>query len=215
MVRGWRWSFLMFAVAALVVGCGKGRPRMTVYPVSGKLTVAGKPAPGLTVSLRPKRTLADTRCVPVAIVGPDGSFTMQTYEPGDGAPAGEYSLFVSAPSEMSPTAPNEHEMSRVGPAATEPSSTDPTASEMALPPPIVIADDVRKILKKHQGEAANAGIKPQASGGDLPLFVNQGMPGYGSGGMPQFGGGGAGGAKPIAEVVVKKGDNILAPIDLK
>lgn len=91
---------------ALILGCDRSsRPKMQVYPVSGKLTVAGKPVQGLVVTLTPKTPLPDSRFVPAGIVGPDGSFTIKTYTAGDGAPPGEYAVVVGVVVEMSPTAP--------------------------------------------------------------------------------------------------------------
>ncbi len=85
---------LMLAIG--VLGCGQKSsvPVMRVFPVSGKLTVNGQPAKGVTVRLLPKTRLADMRHSPIAVVSDDGSFKFTTYGEDDGAPAGAYSVLV-------------------------------------------------------------------------------------------------------------------------
>ncbi len=152
MIRAWSCFIFAAIVVTMFLGCGKpARSKMKVFPVSGKLTVAGKPVKDLVVTLSPKTPLPDSRFAPGGVVGPDGSFIIQTYEPGDGAPPGEYAVFVSAVVEMSDAASS-------------------------------VSDSVQRVLKKYE-----------ASGR----------------------GGTATGPKPIAEIVVKEGNNVLEPIDLQ
>src|SRR5271156_2868020 len=100
MMRSWKCFVFAAALALGAVGCGKkGAPLMKVYPVSGKLTVAGQPVKNLKVTLSPKEALADMRRVPGAIVEADGSFQIHTYDVADGAPAGAYAVLVRAPSQ--------------------------------------------------------------------------------------------------------------------
>lgn len=89
--RGRLGDFLALALAlALLAGCGDGRPR--VYPVTGRLTVKGKPADGAVVRLYPA---GGGPHMPAGVVQPDGSFALTTFDPGDGAPAGEYKVTVT------------------------------------------------------------------------------------------------------------------------
>lgn len=77
---------------AAAVGCG-GTKEVPVFPVSGKVTVNGKPATGAQVLFQPVGGSADgTR--PNAIVGKDGTFALTTRAKDDGAPAGEYKVLV-------------------------------------------------------------------------------------------------------------------------
>jgi hypothetical protein len=100
MIRAWSITVLASTIALGAGGCKKaGAPAMTVYPVSGKLTVAGQPVKNLKVTLSPKEALADMRRVPGAIVEADGSFQIHTYDVADGAPAGAYAVLVRAPTQ--------------------------------------------------------------------------------------------------------------------
>ncbi len=83
-----------------IVGCGgsgpEGPARVKTVPVVGKITVDGT-----TVQL-PKQIRiraykaggeeSPTATVPGATVNPDGSFSLSTYEAGDGVPVGEFKL---------------------------------------------------------------------------------------------------------------------------
>jgi hypothetical protein len=77
--------------------------RKPVHPVSGKVTVQGKPAAGAFVLFIPVNELpdaADTR--PRAEVGADGSFALSTYGENDGAPIGEYTVAITWPGGVLP-----------------------------------------------------------------------------------------------------------------
>jgi hypothetical protein len=101
-----RASLLLVSSIALL-GCGKHEDsRVAVYPVVGKLLVAGKPAPRaeITLHLLTADGKFDTSMPmektirPFAIVENDGVFRPTTYTQGDGAPAGEYAITVRWPS---------------------------------------------------------------------------------------------------------------------
>jgi hypothetical protein len=77
---------------AALTGCG-GSDRVPVHPVQGQVLFEGKPAPHAHVVLHPVGP-ADKTPPPQGQVGPDGSFRVGTYQPGDGAPAGEYAVTV-------------------------------------------------------------------------------------------------------------------------
>jgi hypothetical protein len=89
-----RW--IVFAgIASIVSGCGEpAEKRAPVYPTTGKITFQGKPLPGALVLFRKPEADPDVPS-PTAITGDDGSFTLHTYEPDDGAPAGDYQVSVS------------------------------------------------------------------------------------------------------------------------
>lgn len=86
-------SRLAFSLAALVAlsGCSskKIEGRKDVFPAHGKLLIDEQPAPGALLVLHPVGGAYDAER-PRATVAADGSFTLSTYEAGDGAPAGEY-----------------------------------------------------------------------------------------------------------------------------
>jgi len=70
-----------------IIGCEE--PRVPVFPVSGKVTFKGQPATGAKVALHPV-TGGIEGIAPYGRVGDDGTFTITVYEPGDGAPEGDY-----------------------------------------------------------------------------------------------------------------------------
>ena len=75
-------------------GCGSGRAQSRgaqPFPVHGKVTYQGKPAAGFQVVFNPA-TPPQTGPVfaPSAIIDADGEYQLRSYEPGDGAPAGDY-----------------------------------------------------------------------------------------------------------------------------
>jgi hypothetical protein len=89
------WPFLLAALA--VAGCGEStitQPTVTTYPVEGKILLPdGKPLAEGTVTFVPK---ADTGRDAVGKIRPDGSFTLTTYKPDDGAAAGEYDVQIDS-----------------------------------------------------------------------------------------------------------------------
>jgi hypothetical protein len=90
---------LSLSVAA---GCGStGEDRKPVFPVKGKVTVAGKPAERAQVVFHPLADAGPNTPRPTGTVGPDGIFTMSTYTEGDGAPAGEYAVTIVWPESAS------------------------------------------------------------------------------------------------------------------
>jgi len=87
---------LVLALLALVFfsGCDKPREQVPVVPVTGKLTVNGKPAAGALVVLHPAAGALPTDIRPNAYVGADGTFRLNTYGSSDGAPVGDYVVTV-------------------------------------------------------------------------------------------------------------------------
>ena len=86
---------MLFGSVALTVGlflpgCGESGP--TMGRVSGKVTYNGKPVAKGTVSFvstEPARPNANSP------IGPDGSYSLQTTNPNDGAVVGDYTVAVS------------------------------------------------------------------------------------------------------------------------
>jgi hypothetical protein len=87
-------------VVFLLAGCRNPEPaRVAVYPVEGKVLVGGVPAAYAHVTFHPVDGAAH---LPVGRAGPDGLFTLATFAPGDGAPAGEYVVTVVWPNDSIP-----------------------------------------------------------------------------------------------------------------
>ena len=98
----WTVAILSFAIA----GCGAGDGRLSVYPVSGKVVVKGQPASGAKVIFYPSAPDAIEKKLPVASGETDsaGTFKLQSYEPEDGAPEGDYKIAIVWPEPPRPNA---------------------------------------------------------------------------------------------------------------
>lgn len=105
----WRLSILWLLAAAM--GCGADDDRLEVYPVSGSVTVKGKPAEGASVMFMPvdESLRGPGMPLPTGVVGADGRFQLRSYEPGDGAPAGEFYVAIVWPEPLPPTNPDSPE----------------------------------------------------------------------------------------------------------
>jgi len=77
--------------AALTVGCGDDG-RLPTHPVTGSVTVNGKPVPGVTVSFFPEAEENSRQAI--GVTDEEGNFSLTTYSTGDGAVAGAYSVVI-------------------------------------------------------------------------------------------------------------------------
>jgi len=97
-------STLLIATMALVVvaaGCGDGRP--TRVPVSGQVLIDGKPLDYGFVRLMVEGARPAT-----AQIGPDGRFTLKTFDNGDGAVPGTHPVMVLAAEPLGSTKQRWH-----------------------------------------------------------------------------------------------------------
>ncbi len=85
------WTAIVFLTLASA-GCGKKEQRVPVYPVSGKVLVRGKPVAGVLVVLHAVDGSQPAPSRPNAKTAADGTFRLSTYDPQDGAPAGNYAV---------------------------------------------------------------------------------------------------------------------------
>jgi hypothetical protein len=96
-MRGFRNSSLAGLLAVCVaMGCSGAEGdagRVDVYETTGKITLDGKPLADAVVTFSPKGEQ------PVAIGRTDssGNYSLRTYEPDDGAAAGDFTVLVSKP----------------------------------------------------------------------------------------------------------------------
>lgn len=92
------------AFMAFVGGCSSSEQegRMTVYPVSGVVKVAGQPAAGarLTFYGATRELTGAGTVAPVAEADENGVFNVRSYDPQDGAPAGKFNVTVFWPEEV-------------------------------------------------------------------------------------------------------------------
>src|SRR5262249_54027885 len=88
-----RLLVLLSLGALLLPACSKSS-RQPVHPVRGQILVEGKPAAQAIVTFHPVG--GDTGTLrPSAQTDADGYFSLTTYENGDGAPEGKYSVTVT------------------------------------------------------------------------------------------------------------------------
>jgi hypothetical protein len=95
-----RWvglAALLVACVACDVGCGR---RPTLVPVSGRVTLDGKPLGFGSVMIQPTGGPAAR-----GTIQPDGSFAVGTFTPGDGAIVGPASVRVACYEQQRPGAP--------------------------------------------------------------------------------------------------------------
>jgi hypothetical protein len=81
---------VLFVLPALLVASGCGEARIPVFPVTGKLSFQGKPPVGARVVLHAADPSDIDDVAPSGAVQSDGTFAITAYEPGDGAPQGDY-----------------------------------------------------------------------------------------------------------------------------
>lgn len=92
---------LGLTVAFACVGCGGEDWQAATYPARGKITINGEPPAGAVVELHSTGEQPDMRnSRPWAVVQEDGSFSLSTYETGDGAPPGDYKVVVRWPPDV-------------------------------------------------------------------------------------------------------------------
>src|SRR5688572_16419022 len=96
-------------VCILALGCGVKSDRIEVFPAQGKVLVNGQPADGARVVFYPKVAEVDGLQMPTPAATTDaaGEYHLESYDPEDGAPAGEYSVTVVWPE---PPPPNAEEL---------------------------------------------------------------------------------------------------------
>lgn len=94
--RASRWSLSVLACCLLIAGCEdgpQGPPRVDTFPIKGKLTIDGNPEVGVAVKLNPVgKEVSAANVNSSTFTDADGAFTIGTYESGDGAPEGDYTL---------------------------------------------------------------------------------------------------------------------------
>lgn len=81
-----------FALALLLAAAGCGRSPLPVAPVTGRVTVAGKPVTTGAVWFYPSTAGRPA----IGQIGPDGRYTLATFTRADGALLGEHRVVVEA-----------------------------------------------------------------------------------------------------------------------
>jgi hypothetical protein len=96
-IRGVLYFWCLGVSTASVIGCGAHSDHEQVYPVTGKVMVHGAPAAGARISYYPAAESASRTgmALPFGDVDSEGVYHLQSYVPGDGAPAGEYRVAIT------------------------------------------------------------------------------------------------------------------------
>ena len=104
---------VLLAALGLVAGCGDStitQPSVSTYPVEGKILLPdGKPLTEGEVRFLPVKPEVGREAA--GKIKPDGTFTLTTYKPDDGAAEGEYN--VSIDSEQSVPDPSSKTKTRL------------------------------------------------------------------------------------------------------
>lgn len=88
-------------LALAMSGCGEGRP--TRVKVSGQVLIDGVPLGHGFVQVIPENDRAAT-----GTLGPDGRFTLTTFDPGDGCVPGKHTVTVIANETLNPQSQRWH-----------------------------------------------------------------------------------------------------------
>ncbi len=91
------FEFIRSSVLATLfaIGCSRGPAKLVIHPVEGQVLVNDKPRAGVLVTLHPADPVAVHQLRPGGFTTADGSFTVNSYLAGDGAPEGEYAVTVA------------------------------------------------------------------------------------------------------------------------
>ncbi|MCE9565602.1 MAG: DUF4198 domain-containing protein [Planctomycetes bacterium] len=94
---------LLPGVSLLAIGCSAADSQVVVpQPVTGKVVYDGQPAAGVRVTLIPTDAPTVPRIPhnPYGVAGADGTFSLTTFQEGDGAAEGDYQIVLSWPAEQ-------------------------------------------------------------------------------------------------------------------
>src|SRR5262249_23123386 len=85
-------ALALCVLMVVIPACGSGTAR--VHPVRGRVVFNGQATPGAMVVFHPVGKEVANAPRPSAQVGADGSFSLSTFRPNDGAPEGEYDVAI-------------------------------------------------------------------------------------------------------------------------
>jgi hypothetical protein len=127
----------VFAILLCCVASGCREGKIATYPVTGSVTVGGKPFLGARVMLVPvggSEKFQKER--PLGFTDAAGQFQLTTFVAGDGAPAGDYQVMVRA-ADPDPRKPEQLQAyrgrPRIDPKYSSPETSGLTAKVDAAP----------------------------------------------------------------------------------
>ncbi len=86
-----RTSLALLAAVYLAAGAGCGPKHPQTAPVSGRVTYQGRPLTTGRIAFQPEQGRPA-----IGDIGPDGTYRLTTFEPGDGALPGHYRVTVES-----------------------------------------------------------------------------------------------------------------------
>ncbi|MGN6134450.1 MAG: carboxypeptidase-like regulatory domain-containing protein [Aureliella sp.] len=104
----------LLAVCVLALGCSAGQDpnRPPTYPVRGTVTLNGKPVEGAVVTFQPMEGKGSA----VGSTDANGVYTLSTFNPSDGALAGQYKVSIAKyEGGVSPTSSSTNAPGQLGP----------------------------------------------------------------------------------------------------
>lgn len=116
--------YVAYGLLSLVIlaGCGDGRPPMAA-PVEGKVIYRGKPLAFGSVMFQPAQGQPAR-----GVIKPDGTFTLWTYEEGDGAAIGHHKVRITCYDNQNPD-------------QTQDPNQEPTAGKSLIPEKYTLFDE--------------------------------------------------------------------------
>lgn len=104
--RFWMAQIGSMTIISLLTGCGSsGPPIEKTYPVNGKVTLDGQPFGPARIALQAQKQGGKDAA---GEVDAQGNVKVTTYNPGDGAPAGTFVVYIPPGSSQKPI-PNIYE----------------------------------------------------------------------------------------------------------
>lgn len=85
-----RMRMLVTAAMVALAGCGGGKSPPPMTPVEGVVKLDGKPAGNISVQFMPDVVRGGTGPTSTGTSGPDGTFTLKTYDGQEGAVVGPH-----------------------------------------------------------------------------------------------------------------------------
>ncbi|MBD3675175.1 MAG: hypothetical protein HUJ26_16785 [Planctomycetaceae bacterium] len=158
-------SSLIVVSVIVLAGCGGNDWKADTFPARGTIQINGAAPEGAVITFHPVGEPVDQRgSQPWAIVDTDGSYVLQTYEKGDGAPAGEYQVTIKWPWDVTDMA--QAMTDRLGKAYTNPESSEwkftITEDDNELPP--IEIEGVKLQSKTQKKKNRNQPVMPDTGG---------------------------------------------------
>src|SRR5215475_82944 len=96
-VQGFGRYSAVVSLFLMILGCGGGAGRPPLAKVSGKVTYAGKPVTTGSVMFTPVAgSASDSARIATGQIESDGSYSLTTFDTGDGAVLGQHLVTVES-----------------------------------------------------------------------------------------------------------------------